>query len=269
VARWGKAISTIAVGALLVSACGFGVTGSNDELTDVSARLSGLVGNTKADTTQWWFQYGPTTAYGKTTPRGSVTVTDPSSQYPVHQVVGGLVGATTYHYRLCTTGSDGAGVCGHDATFTTTHGHDSVTGSGVVADLGFGAVWGASVYALGDDDQAGPATGHAVISPGSVYFKIADSGPVTCLRIIGDRAAIGFIADPVDLGQPDPTPIPRVLYVEDNGPTGDRIGFSSLSPPYSECPAPNDASFPNFAIGGVSAPPVLVSGDFTMHDANQ
>jgi hypothetical protein len=28
------------------------------------------------------------------------------------------------------------------------------------------------------------------------------------------------------------------------------------------------ASFPDFVIGGVSAPPVLVSGDFTIHDAN-
>ena len=235
-------------------------------MTDVSAQLSGVVGNTKVDTTQWWFEYGPTTAYGRTTPRGSVNVTSPSSSYPVTKVVGGLTEGTTYHYRLCAAGSDGAGLCGHDATFTTTQGHDSVTGSGTVVDLGFGAVWGASAYALGADNRSGPATGEAAISPGSVYFKIADAGAVTCLRIVGDRAAVGFIADPVDLGQPNPAPIPRVLFVEDNGPTGDRIGFGSLSTPYSECPTPSDSSFPNFMIGGFSVPPVLVNGDFTIHD---
>ena len=259
-ARWTMAIGTIAVGALLVSACGFGVTGSSDELTDVSARLSGVVGNTKADTTKWWFEYGPTIAYGKTTPRGSVAVDSASPQYHVHQVVGGLGEGTTYHYRLCTAGSDGAGVCGHDATLTTTRGHDSVTGSGIAEDTGI-AAWGASVYALGDDGRAGPATGNAAISPGSWYIKIPDSGAVTCLRIIGTRAAVGFIPVPIIAGQPNPSP--RVLYVEDNGSSGDRIGFGVLSPPYSDCPAPNDASFPDFL-----GPPVLESGDFTIHDAN-
>ena len=108
--------------------------------------------------------------------------------------------------------------------------------------------------------------GNASIAPGSVYFKIPDAGRVTCLRIVGNRAAVGFIADPVDLGQPNPQPIPRVLYVEDNGQTGDRIGFGSLHAPYSDCPTPTDASFPDFVVGGFSVPPVLESGDFTIHD---
>jgi hypothetical protein len=180
--------------------------------------------------------------------------------------VNGLSEGTTYDYRLCTLGSDGKGGCGADATFTTTSGHDSVTGQGVVVDLGFGVVWGASTYALADDATAGPATGNASLTPGSVDVKIADAGDVTCLRIVGNRAAVGFIADAVDLGQPNPQPIPRVLYVEDNGPTGDRIGFGSLDAPYSDCPTPTDASFPDFVIGGISVPPVLQSGDFTIHD---
>jgi hypothetical protein len=84
-ARWTMAIGTIAVGALLVSACGFGVTGSSDELTDVSARLSGVVGNTKADTTKWWFEYGPTIAYGKTTTRGVQRTTRASPVEPARE----------------------------------------------------------------------------------------------------------------------------------------------------------------------------------------
>src|ERR671934_151674 len=122
--RWGKVIGVSALGALLLSACSFGVTGSTDEVSDVSAQLSGQAGNTKADTTQWWFEYGRTPRYGSSTTHGSIVVGDTSSLYAVQKDVSGLAEGATYHYRLCTRGSDGAGTCGNDATFTTTSGHD-------------------------------------------------------------------------------------------------------------------------------------------------
>jgi hypothetical protein len=261
-----KYLVTAVLGACLLAACGVGITGSATNITDVSARLSGEVGNSKAEATAWWFEYGPTDAYGNTTPHGSVSVGTPGTLYAVSTPVSGLTDGSAYHYRTCAAGTDGRVSCGHDATFSTTTGHDSVTGSGAVLDLGFGYVIGASTFALGETANAGPATGNAALSPGSVYFKIADSGAVTCLNVVGNRAAVGFVADAVDVGQPDPAPIPRILYIEDNGPTGDRIGFGALSAPYTSCPAPSAAAFVDFHVGDFFIPPVLESGDFTIHD---
>ena len=66
-------------------------------------------------------------------------------------------------------------------------------------------------------------TGDASASPGSDYFKIPDGGAVTCLRVKGNRAAVGFVAKPQDLGQaPPPGPVQRLILIEDNRPTGDR-----------------------------------------------
>ena len=256
---------TVVFGAVALSACGFGLTGSSSSVSDVSAEVTGRVGNTTSELTQWWFEYGTTTHYDHTTPVAAVNVGGGATAV-ADRVLAGLDDATTYHYRLCAKGSDEHVTCGADATFTTTSGHDSVTGSGTVLTFDFGVVWGGSANAIGAGPIPGPASGHAAIAPGSVYVKIADAGAVTCLDVARNRAAIGFIADVVDLGQPDPQPIPRVLYVEDNGPTGDRIGFGSLHEPYDTCPAPTDADFPAFNIGGVLVPPVLTSGDFTVHD---
>jgi hypothetical protein len=260
-ARLGRPVGVLVAGALVLCGCSFGVTGASDEPTDISARVSGVVGNTNADTTQWWFEYGPTSGYMNNTPHRSVSIASASSRVPVSENVSGLSEGATYHYRLCTRGSDNAGVCGADATFTTTTGRDSVTGNGVVYDdPAHGIFFDASVYALGNSDTAGPATGHALTNPGSESPHISDAGAVTCLRIVGNRAAVGFLADYTDFGG---GLIPRVLYVQDNGPTGDLYGIGSLSQPYSDCPTPTDASFPYF--GGV-LPPVLTSGDFTIHD---
>jgi hypothetical protein len=265
-ARFRRSVSVLVAGAVVLCGCSFGVTGASDELTDVSARVSGVVGSAKPDTVRWWFEYGITSAYANRTPHRSLSIASSSTRVAVSETMSGLSEGTTYHYRLCTLGSDDNGGCGADATFTTTSGQDSVSGQGVVLDLGFGAVWGASTYAVADGASAGAATGNAAISPGSVYFRIADAGNVTCLRIVGNRAAVGFIGKAVDLGQPNPQPTPRVLYVEDNGPTSDRIGFGSLSEPYSDCPTPTDARFPNFVVGDTSVPPVLQTGNFIIHD---
>jgi hypothetical protein len=261
-----KYVATAGLGSCLLAACGFGITGPATNVTDVGAQLSARVGNTNPEATAWWFEYGPTAAYGAATPHGSVSVGSASSQYAVNALVSGLSDGTTYHYRVCTSGTDGRGSCGEDATFSTTTGHDSVTGSGVILDLGFGYVLGGQALAIGDTAEAGSATGRAAISPGSVYFKIADGGAVTCLHVAGNRAAVGFVADAVDLGQPDPAPIPRVLYIEDNGASGDRIGFGGLNAPYTSCPAPTAADFVDFTVGDSVIPPVLESGDFTIHD---
>jgi hypothetical protein len=258
-------VGSMVLGALLCSACGFGITGGATNISDVSAVLSGTAGTDTQDSAlHWWFEYGPTDHYGKTTAVGTAN-TNQSFPVAVRSAAIGLSDGTTYHYRLCAKGTDGRGVCGADRTFTTTTGHDSVIGSGTVLDLGFGAVWGGAADVIGAAATPGPATGDAELVPGSVYFKVADSGPATCLTATGNRVAIGFTSN-VDIGQPDPQPVHRILFVEDNGPTGDRIGFGTLAPPYTRCPAPTDASFPDFDVAGYSVPPVLETGDFTVHD---
>ena len=161
-ARWGRPVGALVAGAFVLCGCSFGVTGASGDLTDVSARLSGVVGSSSADTTQWWFEYGPTSDYVSNTPHRSVPIGSASSRVPVSESVSGLSEGATYHYRLCTLGSDNKGGCGGDATFTTTSGHDSVTGQGVVLDLDFGAVWCASTYALAGGATAGPAGGQRV-----------------------------------------------------------------------------------------------------------
>lgn len=250
---------------LVAASCGFGTDTRADRIADTSAQLSGRVVNSVDGRTSWWFEYGPTVEYGSSTPTRSVTA-GPTTKPLVDQTVLGLEEATTYHYRLCARGADRNGLCSYDATFTTTSGQDSVTGFGTVLSLsGIGLVLGADL-----DARSGPAgedpVGQATISPGVAYFKTADSGPVTCLRVEGNRATIGMLATPADLGQ-DPPPVPyhRLVFVEDNGPTGDRYG-TRIVDDATTCPVPTAADFPDFVFGDVVVPPIVSGGGFVVHD---
>ena len=91
------------------------VTGS---ATGVGAQSATLIGSVTANAvpTSYHFEYGPTTAYGSTTP-----ATDPGAglgALPVAATVDGLTPGTAYHFRL--VASNKAGVSrGYDQTFTT------------------------------------------------------------------------------------------------------------------------------------------------------
>jgi len=258
-------MAAVLVGAaVLAAACGSGITGGAQEVTDRSARLHGQVRNTEVGEVHWHFEYGPTDAYGSATPVIAQTIDDAAVAEPVSTPISGLVEGAAYHYRLCVVDVDGAGTCGADATFTTTTGHDWVAGSGVVFELPqLGYVIGGRV-----DVQVGagdPATGSVSVAPGSSYFRLPDQGPITCVRVDGNRASIGFVAEPYVIGDPNP-PTPRLIVIEDNGPTGDRWGVRTLAAPAATCPAVTDADFTPFVLGGVSIPPVVTDGDFVVHD---
>jgi len=250
---------------IVLASCAIGETRPAQNVTDVSARLTGLVHNTITGPTDYWFEYGPSTTYGSSTVHRSVNVTDTTKGVPVGEAVLGLAEGTTYHDRLCARDADGKGVCGADTTLTTTSGHDAVSGTGIVVSLPPIAYYGATVDAVSDPIGAN-ATGRVESGPGSFYVKIADAGPVTCLRVDGNRATIGYIAVPPDLGIPDVEPIPKLVFIEDNGATGDRYSTRAVSAPATTCPAATAADFPNFLIGGFSVPPVITSGDFVVHD---
>ena len=101
------------------------------------------------------------------------------------------------------------------------------------------------------------ASGVAGATPGAIAPQFYDGGLVTCLRVIGKRAAIGYLAQEPIIDPNLEFTVPKMVFVEDNGPSGDRWGAVILDAPATTCPVPTDADF--------LASPISV-GDFIVHD---
>ena len=84
------------------------------QVVGTSAVLHGTVDAGKQRTT-YWFEVGPTTAYGASTQSGT---TDKREPVAVQASLSGLVKGTTYHARLVARNDDGLSL-GADTTFTT------------------------------------------------------------------------------------------------------------------------------------------------------
>jgi Ca2+-binding RTX toxin-like protein len=82
-----------------------------------SATLYGSV-NPEGSATSYYFEYGPTTAYGTKIPVSPKEVGAGTSEVTVSESVTGLTPATTYHFRIVAT-SVAATTNGVDRTFTT------------------------------------------------------------------------------------------------------------------------------------------------------
>jgi hypothetical protein len=80
-----------------------------------SATLYGYV-NAQGQATNYYFEYGTTTAYGAQSPLSPVG--SGTSSTKVSQAITGLQAATKYHYRIVAVGPGGT-VAGGDRTFTT------------------------------------------------------------------------------------------------------------------------------------------------------
>ena len=262
----------LAVGAGLIlvvaAACGFAGTRSAEAITDHGALLRGQVGNTITGTTTWHVEYGTTDAYGSSTPPKSVEVTNIEFAPWVSTRIEGLAAGTTYHYRFCAVDVDGYGRCGEDATFTTTaEDRDYVIGSGEVLRIQLirPVVVGGSVDARSSSDGAAP-TGRVGSWPPleAPTAPFAESGPVSCLHVVGNRATIGFIAEAPFGGDPVN---PMLAYVEDGAATGaaDQWAVKALDAPATTCPVPNLADFPARVVG-FPVGTALISGDFVVHD---
>ena len=102
--------------ALLLAACGYGVTGEATDIGSTSATLTGVADRTEPGEITYWFEYGTTAAYGMVTESQTVEIVAP---IPVEAVVVGLDPHTTYHYRICVDDDEGVGTCGKDQTFST------------------------------------------------------------------------------------------------------------------------------------------------------
>jgi hypothetical protein len=107
---------TAAALALVLAGCPSGHTQVATEITDTAATLNGT-GNPDGVRTDYWFQYGTTTAYGNETPhRDGGSGTEPQN---VSERVTGLSPSTTYHFRLVAQPDGGHPLYGPDQSFTT------------------------------------------------------------------------------------------------------------------------------------------------------
>jgi hypothetical protein len=91
-------------------------TGAARSVTASSATLNGTV-NPNNEPTTYFFQYGPTAAYGSQTPAQGPTAAVRRNT-PVSAAITGLAAGTRYHYRLVATNASGTRM-GRDRTFTT------------------------------------------------------------------------------------------------------------------------------------------------------
>ena len=114
-------------------------TGSAQNVGPDAAVVTGAL-DTRGRSTSWWFQYGTSKAYGKSTPARSAS-SSAGTQRPSATLTG-LAPSTTYHYRLVAK-SDAGTTAGTDATFTTA----GVTLNVVTREVVYGGritLWGSS-----------------------------------------------------------------------------------------------------------------------------
>ena len=245
--RKGRLVAALAF-AVVLAGCGYGVTGDASDVGDVSATVSGVADRSEPGDISWWFEYGTTTAYGSTTPRESTHITEPA---PVSAHITGLTPSTTYHYRLCVTHlGDGAGICGVDRTFTTGAPRDHVEGSLWLyspSEPPYNTL-GIDVNVSSEPDGSNP-TGTA---RGWIDDVDVVSGPVVCVRIVENRAAVGV--ESMTTGER------VVIYIWDNGPGGDWFDGVAWSDPSTSCPTPPAEPGPDAYTD--------VSGDVTIIDAD-
>jgi hypothetical protein len=127
----GTISGTVVAGAPGIGAPGFGAIGDNDSsytesVSPTAASLQGGVYPNGNDTIYWW-QYGPTTAYGQQTPATDIgSATAPA---PVQDTINGLTPGTTYHYRLVAQNSAGV-IFGYDFMLTTSSTNAAISPSG-------------------------------------------------------------------------------------------------------------------------------------------
>ena len=94
-------------------------TGAASEVTKDSATLNGSFVNAGKDT-HYYFEWGPTLSYGNKTPAppGNDAGSSAGFQEVAPVSISGLMGETTYHYRLVAVDADGI-ARGQDESFTT------------------------------------------------------------------------------------------------------------------------------------------------------
>ncbi len=106
---------------LAATGCATGVTGSPRDIGPEGANLGGRVVSDAGGAVEYWVQYGPTTAYGSSSPHQTIAAAPQNQLVDVTVELAGLQRSTAYHYRLCAQDSQqrGGPGCGPDRRFTT------------------------------------------------------------------------------------------------------------------------------------------------------
>ncbi|HEY2479284.1 MAG TPA: LamG domain-containing protein [Solirubrobacterales bacterium] len=144
-------------------------TESSIETNDTTAVLSGKI-NPRGGEATYWFEYGPTTAYGQYGPFGPYEgehVVTGNEPVEVLEAITGLEPNTTYHYRL--VAYDGARkTVGPDRTLTTAEPEvESLSASGQIFGVNYRSV----------PDAANAQTAKLVAESNATMFRVAVGCP--------------------------------------------------------------------------------------------
>ena len=150
------------------------------EVGDTTAKLSAEIDPGAAATT-YHFEYGPTAAYGSTTPE-SESIGEDNATHTVSALIGGLAPATGYHYRVVATNSQSpvGGTFGPDRVITA----QAASPSTLLPDN--------RAYEMVSplDKNSGPVLGLRAVSGGGVIQASPAGDAVTYVTF-------GSFADPV------------------------------------------------------------------------
>jgi hypothetical protein len=104
----------------VTAGCATGLTSRAGPVTGTAALVSGEIISDTGGEIEYWFEYGPTTAYGSQTAHDTVSAGANETRV-VFRAIEGLERSTTYHLRVCASDSQqrGGPRCGDDAQFTT------------------------------------------------------------------------------------------------------------------------------------------------------
>ena len=232
-------------------------TGHSADLLATTARVHGAV-DPNGDATSYWFEYGPTTAYGSSTvPAGAGGGT---ADVAVDAALGGLTSGTAYHYRLVATNAFGTSA-GSDATFTAGADQppDIVAGDSTVTELLTGTKSAALAVALSAPtskqvkvdyataDGSAVAGADYVAKSGSLTFQPGETAKTVNVTVNGDGIAEGPETFTLELSSPangnladsrgvasvlDPTPVVSVsdaTAVENSGEALVSVNLSTAS----------------------------------------
>ncbi|HET8979206.1 MAG TPA: fibronectin type III domain-containing protein, partial [Solirubrobacteraceae bacterium] len=133
-----------------------------ESVTATAATLTGGVYPNGNDTTYWW-QYGPTTAYGEQTPATDAGAG--TAPVAASGTLSDLLPATTYHYRLVAANSAGT-TYGYDYTLTTPSA-DSASNDAQPASGGTGSGGSTSGSGGSTSGSGGSTSGSGGSSSGS------------------------------------------------------------------------------------------------------
>jgi hypothetical protein len=152
-------VSALAVPAAAIAAGAPQVTtDAATALSSTGATLNGKV-NPNGNATTYYFEYGPTKAYGTKT--AVANAGSGNAKLPVSAPVGGLTASTTYHFRLVATNAAGTKT-GKDKAFTTLAPGQTGTGLSIAARPN-PLVWGGATTISGQLTGARQTAGVDVV----------------------------------------------------------------------------------------------------------